>query len=313
MNKKLILFEGIPGSGKSTFARFITVQLERNGYTPILYLETTADHPIFIRNTIDDTNAWMEAYLNNWNNFLTSENYEGSIIVMESALIQNPILNLLNKDIERDRIKSFIIDLSSMLREHDTSLIFLYQEDSLTAIDNMIKSRGGAQFLMQKYEEFKEEKYYINRNREGPELHLGFLKEYDDISKVIIDQMKINVLSIENSKKEWQSYEKKLLGQYNLKFTPDPIISQTELQKFIGVFRNNVMNFNVNIELIEGYLYIFGNRKLKIRRKNIFYLDDMSVEIKYIEENGEYKQLIIGEKDIFANRSEDGTAFDRIS
>ncbi|PTX59985.1 thymidylate kinase [Melghirimyces profundicolus] len=47
MSKKLILLEGIPGSGKSTFTRFIAVQLERNGYKTKLYHETTGDHPLF--------------------------------------------------------------------------------------------------------------------------------------------------------------------------------------------------------------------------------------------------------------------------
>ncbi|SEB91668.1 hypothetical protein [Paenibacillus sp. GP183] len=310
---KLILFEGIPGSGKSTFARFISIQLERNGYKPILYHETTADHPIFIKNKLDEANEWMATYERNWNQFLTGEYSEDSVIVMESVLFQNPILNLLNKDIERDRIKAFIEELSFNLQKHEISLVYFYQEDSVYAIDNMIKSRGGAQFLIQKYEEFKDEKYYINRNNQGPELHLSFLKEYADISKDVIRKVRINAITIENSRKEWQSYEKQLLGEYNLKYIQDPIITQDELHRYVGVFRNIDLNFNVNVELDDGCLYIFGKRKLKIRRKDVFYLDDMSVEIRFIEYHGEYTQLIIGEKDIFANRNENGTAFERIS
>jgi thymidylate kinase len=54
--KKIILLEGIPGSGKSTNARFLSIQLERNGHKSILFLETTADHPIFLKNEIIDPN-----------------------------------------------------------------------------------------------------------------------------------------------------------------------------------------------------------------------------------------------------------------
>jgi hypothetical protein len=311
--KKLILFEGIPGSGKSTNSRFLAIQLERNGHKPTLFHETTADHPIFLLNEITDPEEWMKTYLDNWIRFLEDDSHKGSIIVMESALFQNPILNLLNKDIDRLRIQSFIEELSLQLSNHEASLIFFYQEYSMAAINDMIESRGGSQFLTRKFEEFKSENYYLNRDNQGPELHLAFLKEYADISKDVINKVKIDTLSIENSNKEWELYENQILLRYNLIRILDPFVSENEVNKLVGIFRNNEMNFNVHIEKKDGYLYIFGNKKLKCRRKNTFYLDDMSVEVTFIEANGEYKELVIGEKDIFANRKDGGTAFVRIS
>ena len=44
MKKELVLIEGIPGSGKSTCARFLANQFERNGYKCSLFLETTYEH-----------------------------------------------------------------------------------------------------------------------------------------------------------------------------------------------------------------------------------------------------------------------------
>jgi hypothetical protein len=311
--KKIILLEGIPGSGKSTIARFLSIQLERNGQRPILFHETTADHPILLRDTIIDPHEWMNTYLKNWIRFLEDDSYDGSIIVMESVLFQNPILNLLNKDFDKPSIQLFIERLSLLISNHEASLIFFYQQDALSYITQMIENRGGSQFLIQKYEEYKDEKYYTNRNNIGPELHLDFLKDYSDISKDVIKKLSIKTLSIENSKKEWKLYKSQILEQYNLKQILDPFFSNDELNRFVGTFRNNEMNFNIQIEMKEGHLYIFGNRKLKCRKKNTFYLDDMSVEVSFIEENGAYKEIVIGEKDIFANRNEDGTAFERIS
>jgi hypothetical protein len=45
MNTKLILVEGIPGSGKTTTARFINDWLAKEGYAPELFLEGDWDHP----------------------------------------------------------------------------------------------------------------------------------------------------------------------------------------------------------------------------------------------------------------------------
>ncbi len=44
-NPKLILIEGIPGSGKTTTARFVCAWLEQNGKHPALFLEGDWNHP----------------------------------------------------------------------------------------------------------------------------------------------------------------------------------------------------------------------------------------------------------------------------
>ncbi|WP_088101988.1 hypothetical protein [Halalkalibacter urbisdiaboli] len=168
MEKKLILLEGIPGSGKSTFARFISIQLQRNGYQSLLFHETTYDHPIILSDSIKDENMWIEAYLKRWHTFLNRQFDNNSVIVMESVLFQNPILNLLNKDVARERILSLIKELCLMTSQCSVSLIFFHQKDTITAIDNMIKSRGGSEFLNRKYEEFKNEKYYESKESRTP-------------------------------------------------------------------------------------------------------------------------------------------------
>jgi len=45
MSSKLVLVEGIPGSGKTTAAQFIRDWLAERGAHPALYLEGTLDHP----------------------------------------------------------------------------------------------------------------------------------------------------------------------------------------------------------------------------------------------------------------------------
>ena len=45
MNTKLIMVEGIPGSGKSSTARFITESLQSQGIQHELFLEGDFDHP----------------------------------------------------------------------------------------------------------------------------------------------------------------------------------------------------------------------------------------------------------------------------
>lgn len=63
----------------------------------------------------------------------------------------------------------------------------------------------------------------------------------------------------------------------------------------------------------DNHLYIFGNKKLKAKSRNQFYLDDMSVTANFICDNNNVNRVVITEKDLYANRNDNGTAFVRIS
>jgi len=117
-----------------------------------------------------------------------------------------------------------------------------------------IESRGGPEFLAQKYEAFKKEKYYINRDHPGPETHLEFLKEYADIAKELIHKIRLDGLSIDNSRREWKVYEEQILRQYRLAYIPDPFVLEDEMDECVGIFQNNELNFKIHIEKKGQYL-----------------------------------------------------------
>ncbi len=316
MPKKLILLEGIPGSGKSTFARFIAVQMERNGYRTKLYHETTGDHPLFLGNNDHDLDMgrWMNAYLENWQLMIDQLKETEIFVVLESALFQYPILNLLHKDLERERIIDLIEQICSIAQQIQPVLFYFYQEDQKMAIRKMINSRGGELYLQQKYEQFKNEPYYKNRGNTGTGLHLAFLLEYGQLANRAFRLNKFNKLSVENSKGEWESYQKQLLQFLNLSFYDDPIIDPNILKDYAGKYRNEKMNLNLVVEHVDGQLFIFGNRRLQPKNLYQFYLSDISVEVTFNrDENGLVNYLVIGEEDIHVNMKDGGTQFVRIS
>lgn len=146
MKKKLILIEGIPGSGKSTFARFLSNQFERNGYKTRVYLETTFEHVIIESTGYEDYSLFRDLHYDRWVKFL-DDSPDEEVIVMESAFIQSPIVHLLHKDVDRELIKSLILKVSNLLNKEDCSLIYFYQKDISLAIDKMIKARGGNEYI----------------------------------------------------------------------------------------------------------------------------------------------------------------------
>ncbi|GGH20078.1 hypothetical protein [Paenibacillus segetis] len=310
--KKIVFVEGVPGSGKSTMARFLANQFERNSHTCSLFFETTYNHPIIHSVSFDDYNMFIESYLERWNKFLLNQ-CDSDVVVMESALFQNPIVHLLHKDVDRNIIKSLIVNVSKLFREVDCKLIYFYQENAEAAIHKMIDIRGKEEFLLRKHNEYKHEKYFINRMELGVKSHITFFLDYAALANEIVKEVSLETITIENSKGNYSLYEQQLINEFDLEYIPDPYVDITILKNYSGTYYNQDLNFGLNVELIDDHLFIFGDKKLLPKNNSQFYLNDMSVIANFIKEDDEVNRVVITEKDMYANRNENGTHFERIS
>lgn len=311
---KLIIVEGIPGSGKSSAARFIALQSERNGLETMLYHESAFQHPIFVEHDVIDSSEWRTNYLSNWDHFFANQENNNSVTVIESILFQNPIMKLLHLDIDRGEILRFIDELYSRLISLNCTLIYLHQEDHAIGIHRMMMTRGGEAWLHNTYEKYKHEPYYLNRGQLGVSLHLDFLHEYAVLALTAYEKYGLNKLAIDNTSWDWPTYHKKILNFLNLTYVPDPILKLDELERYVGTYRNKEIGISVRIELKENELVIFGDHRLKPRDRDQFYLENISVSLEYnMDINGKHTGLLITEKDIVGNRNDEGTKFERIT
>ncbi|MDQ8735816.1 hypothetical protein [Paenibacillus sp. LHD-38] len=257
---KLIVVEGIPGSGKSTTARFLALQSERNGNTTQLFHETTYHHPILITETIANPAAWMKQYLLNWDRFLEELRDKKATFVMESVLFQAPILHLLHMDLDKEAIIRFIESICARFTNFDFHLVYLYQSDPMVGIKRMMNAKGGVNWLNAKFEEFKQEPYYVNRGQTNPEAHLDFLMDFAQIAGIANSMCSPWSLSIENTNWDWSSYYHTIVDHFCWSCVPDPIIPYTELMKYVGVYYNEELNLHIHVELKDGQLFGFGDR-----------------------------------------------------
>ncbi|MBW5446525.1 hypothetical protein GE107_10690 [Cohnella sp. CFH 77786] len=309
---KLIMVEGIPGSGKSTTARFIQLQLERNGMETMLFHESAFEHPILLDRDIGNFVDWKDAYISNWHQFLTLHANEDFVFVMESVLFQSPIIRLLHWDLTKEEIISFIEELYTLLQQIDCNLIYLYQNEPSIGIHRMITARGGENWLKHTYERYKHEPYYLNRGQLGDRVHFEFLREYAEIASIAYSKYGQNTLAIDNTNWEWSLDYGKILEYLSLTYIPDPVLSVQEMERFVGVYGNKEMGLQIQVELKNHELYVFGEHRLKPRSLDKFYLDNISMTFEFLKgDNGNFTSLIISEKDIVGNRNEEGTLFVR--
>ncbi|MFC4775448.1 hypothetical protein ACFO9Q_01445 [Paenibacillus sp. GCM10023252] len=311
---KLVIVEGIPGSGKSSTARFISLQLERNGVQTELFHESTFQHPILLEEVINNSEQWQASYLSKWKKFISNNADMQTVCVFESVLFQSPIINLLHLDTDQSEIIRFIDEILSSLSTVDCSLVYLYQNDPGVGINRMMATRGGESWLENTYEKYKHFPYYKNRGHSGKELHLKFLDDYSKIAGHLFSECRINSIGIDNSNWEWDQDYGTIMSFLGHDICPDPEISLEELEVFIGFFRSDELGLTIQIQMGKDGLYIFGDQKLKPRDKNKFYLDNISMSLEFLF-NGESNpfEVLIYEKDIVGNRNDIGSKFIKIT
>jgi len=310
MAPKLLFIEGIPGSGKSTFARFIDTQLQRNGYCCKLYHESAFEHPIIMRDTADNAEHFITKYKENWTQFIyTLMKDDETIYIFEAALIQNTLLHLLSKEVPEKRIVELWEEIEHMLQPFDCWLVYFDQEDTLAAVAQMVEARGGEPYLQRKYEEFKHEPYFQARRELGPSSFYPYFEQFAALAgKSAIGFTKWRTWRFINKDKNWAPFEAQILDAWGVKHIPDPRVDKKILQQYIGSYRNESMGMTLKVELLGDALYIFGNKRLRPHSESRFYLDDMSAEITF-DTAGDGIRMRITEKDYYANRSDDGTLF----
>ncbi|QSO55077.1 hypothetical protein JZ785_11360 [Alicyclobacillus curvatus] len=97
-NFKLILVEGIPGSGKSTTAQYISRCLEQNGIPSEWFYEENSNHPVYAFDSLESMSVLVrrlsegqfdeviEGALDYWERFALHVQRSGRVTVIDSCL-----------------------------------------------------------------------------------------------------------------------------------------------------------------------------------------------------------------------------------
>lgn len=139
----MILIEGLPGTGKSTFAKSLERILEAK-YKVRLFLETDEDNPfIYKTGTTIDTNIedFSNFVLNAWSTFLKNESFKDYIYIQESLTIQQQMnFPLAINKVEKG--KALVNEIFKKVERVNPVLIYLYSSDPVDHFEKTMESRG---------------------------------------------------------------------------------------------------------------------------------------------------------------------------
>ena len=207
IDSKLILIEGMAGSGKSTTGQKVLDELSKRGFKAEFYHEFSREHPI-IDYSETDKRLWITQTIERWKK-LTDKIFNGDkIIILDAAYFQCTIGELLERDADQEEINKYAFRISDVIEPVNPVLIYFYQHDIESTLESIYASRN--EKWQNKVCTFLDNtEFGRNNSQTGYELYLEFNKVLRRLTDKIYEQAQINKLAIENSDPNWPSiYEK---------------------------------------------------------------------------------------------------------
>jgi len=282
---KLILVEGLPGSGKSSTSQFICDQLWRNGEQSRWYYEEEMPHPLSPSSSGD----YFKDALNTWQTFTSTAIASNEITIIESRFFQDVILPLLMGDVSRSGILKHVHDIAEVCAVLNPALVYLHQPEYAAALRRICDQRGP-----------RIERIYIARNERsayGRRLGLqgfdGLVRSFLDgrsIMEQLYEEVEFRKLSIDNSERKWSSYYRQIGEFLSIPLRLDEAPSGQEyLSRFEGTYTyrrdEKDIEFAIRLEdgglMMHGYGWLWPTNRLIPKEENVFYLGSWPFEMVF--------------------------------
>ena len=158
LDTKLVLVEGLPGSGKTTTARWLVGTLAERGARAQLLREDERDHPLkvggplhpggvttgaalFARYTVE---GYVDKSLALWASFVGAAEAGSAVRVVEAFPWQNAARVLWQMDAPMDRILRYAAAVEDLLAPLRPVLVYLERRDAVATFQSTASERGPA-------------------------------------------------------------------------------------------------------------------------------------------------------------------------
>ncbi|MCG7386728.1 hypothetical protein [Paenibacillus sp. ACRRY] len=135
--KKLIIMDGMPGSGKTTSALRVAEQLSAWNISNRCIVELEAEHPLFIYgysfdSLVEEEQAelFITLLLEKYRAFVQERlEHEDEVTIIESVMLQDTINSAHHMGMNSDKLRHFAVSLAKILAPLNPVLIYFYQMD----------------------------------------------------------------------------------------------------------------------------------------------------------------------------------------
>jgi hypothetical protein len=309
----LILFEGMPGAGKSSLAQWLTDHLTRQGEPVRWWYEEEVGHPVYlfrdaagIAPVLADLAAGghqpvIEAAVAQWQRFADAVQQMPERVVLDGCLFGYLTWTLFHYAVPEIEIVAYIDRVATVLRPLQPCLIACSQRDVAGTLARLGARRGQAH-LARAIDRVERSPYGRRHSLQGFPGLVTFWSAYQRLIDAAVARCDWPKQAIDTSTGDWTAARRAVLEFLDLAPVP-PVPAVTEdLARLCGVYQAqpNAGQPVCRVELVDGTLVIDGlpqtwpRTPLLPRAGGRFALASLPFEVAFITDaGGDVVSLII--------------------
>jgi hypothetical protein len=209
---RALFVEGLPGTGKTTAARWIHARLEGRGVAARWWREECADHPATPR-TLRRTAAtpgFAARCLAHWRRFASESRNAGALPILEGSAFQSTIRFMLEQEVPRDEILAYLRDFERMLAPLAPRLVYLAAPDPRAFLTDFVYPTRGPEWVAKVSAHLAATPCCRARGWSGPDGMLRFWLLYHDLCEAALAQLGFPLLRLATGPGHWARAEAEL-------------------------------------------------------------------------------------------------------
>jgi len=208
---RLVIVEGIMGSGKSTTVLRLADRLKTSGVAVLGITEGTNPHPI----RFDWDVPWADmpatqlatSAAAHWYAYAKSAAMSESITVVDGQLFHGNLTSLFLLDADLALLRGYLHEVVAAIKPLRPLLIYFHQDDVDQAIRTISAERGDT-WVTYQVDWKLTSPYAVRHGLAGLEGLIALYRDYRRLTDQLYTELDIPKISIENSGKEWAKYHR---------------------------------------------------------------------------------------------------------
>ena len=249
----------MPGCGKSTTAQFLAAQLRRAGHRARWRYEEETPHPVFRARYEGPTwDGYFADRRDRWAAFVASVESSNEVVILESVLLQTPIMTTLREGVAADAILAHLARVQASLLPLSPLLVYLRHPRPDEVLLSTLAKRG-PRWEAHHVQGLATTWYAAARGVSGVSGLLAYWREHAELVERAVAASPLSTLVVDVTRGDWDERRRAILKPLAVSFTPDATVPEASLRRLVGRYRGGAATTReCVITLREGRLVLEG-------------------------------------------------------